>query len=111
MGKSLPAPTKAQLERFDWIHQIGCVACRLMWAWIVTPPDIHHGLEAGRRVSHDFTYGLCPKHHREQNQVPGIENRHGNPRAFRLAVGTDAQLVAIQNRLIERAREKPRGGA
>lgn len=55
--------TKAHDKRFDALKEMGCICCRKAGSgWV--GPDIHHILDAGRRISHDDTIPLCPYHHR-----------------------------------------------
>lgn len=71
----LPPPTKVQQRWHDWQREYGCFVCR-HWYGLYTPPSIHHLLEGGRRVSHNHTIPLCPRHH--QYGGDGWESRHSH---------------------------------
>lgn len=100
MKHSTKAPTKADRRRFIAIQFIGCVACRQHGIYN-TPPDVHHLTEGGRRRGHRYTIGLCPWHHRGVGAGQGVSLAHGS-RPFHELYGTDAELLAEQDRLIER---------
>ena len=110
--------TPAERERrFTRIREIGCLACRQIGIYM--EPDVHHqnlGAHAGgKRLGDDHTVGLCPYHHRG---VPGdfgsqrrAEELLGpslakSPNLFRIKFGSDADLLAEQNRLIAEAERK-----
>lgn len=82
-------PTAAQKRRFDQVVRIGCMAC--LCDGFHTEPEIHHGGKHGYR-DHDFTFGLCPVHHKPTSAKPGIPNRHANPIEFKQRYGTDEEL-------------------
>jgi hypothetical protein len=107
-GRSTPAPTKAQLHRFDLIKQIGCLAC---WIKLKTrvPSEVHHLTVGGRhgqkRRGHDFTIGLCQWHHRGVVPYIGAEEAlelslgpsyAKHPTRFRHVFGTDEELLEFQ---------------
>lgn len=62
VGKT-KAATKAQKERFGKLQELGCICC-LNESNGYRAPDIHHILDCGRRMGHDYTIPLCPYHHR-----------------------------------------------
>ena len=62
VGKT-KAPTKADKRRFLALQDYGCVCCRIEGDGH-RDPDIHHIVEGGRRLGHQYTLGLCPYHHR-----------------------------------------------
>ncbi len=111
MKKSTGKPTKAQVERFEAMQEIGCIACRKMGNR--GGAEIHHlnlGGKAGqKRRGHDFTIPLCAWHHRGV-PMPGLSvawttlNRGPSlstqSRLFRAAFGTDDELLAEVNKLI-----------
>jgi hypothetical protein len=105
----LPAPTVAEKQRFQVIQDIGCIACIMKTGIFHTPPQIHHQLDHGRRISHSHSVGLCPWHH------DGIiDTDHGQdfirkmkgpsmkfePAAFVEEFGTDEEMLEYQNALI-----------
>lgn len=102
-----PTPTKHDLVRFRKLQDFGCIACRLE-GHFHEPCDIHH-IKQG---SHQDTIGLCPWHHRGDT-IEGCSatlmrtlrgpSLRGHKRAFILAYGTEAQLLAQTNKAIEAA--------
>lgn len=106
-GRSTGKPTAAQLARWDAIRDAGCVACAMYGTY--TYPEIHHmtvgGKHGQKRLGHDFTFGLCPYHHRGV-PVAGVQGTSFalNPRAFRETFGEQDALLAFQDELLK-ARE------
>jgi hypothetical protein len=108
-GRSTGTPTKAQIERFEAIHRLGCVACRMRG--LVRPTEVHHMTIGGRhgqkRRGHDETIGLCEYHHRGVFPEGEMTARFGpsyyhDARSFRETFGDDDTLLAYQNDLIAR---------
>lgn len=100
----------ARERRFSRIREIGCLACRKR-GWY-SSPDVHHlnlGAHAGqKRRGDEATIGLCPYHHRSVTVLPmGLAYRSlgpslaREPNEFRRTFGTDDELLAEQNQLIE----------
>lgn len=112
-GRSTGTPTAAQVQRFEAIKDIGCLACyKLGLGWF--NPEIHHltigGKHGQKRRGHDFTIGLCGWHHRGCTLVRAcLLDRTEDvgpsyalePRRFRQEIGYDAELLSLQNQLIE----------
>lgn len=106
-GKATPA----QVQRFDAIKDLGCVAC-LSLGFPNVPPDIHHLIDGNERIGHDHTIGLCEWHHRgiplngmstkACTDLFGPSLRHHGAKPFRERFGTDAELLKMQNALLER---------
>lgn len=106
-SKSLAARTPAQSQRFAAIKEIGCLAC--LQRNIVNACEVNHLLTGGHRTSHDDTIGLCKWHHRSQidvgmtgalmRKVYGPSLTEGS-KPFHAEFGSDADLLAEQNRLI-----------
>lgn len=101
------------------IRSIGCIAC---WKRGIgpTPCDKHHLLTTGlhgngKRRGERFTIGLCTYHHQGEKAVGTrvaalMRVDHGpsygdNARDFRAEFGTDDELLAYQNELIEEWRK------
>lgn len=68
-GGKTPAATAAQKERFDALHRIGCIACRLDDGQWVLPEMDHRNIGdlAGQKRTkggHSDTLPLCIWHHR-----------------------------------------------
>lgn len=110
LATSTGAMTRADVERIRALKDIGCVAC-LMLGVTGRWPDAHHLTEGGRRLGHQQTAALCQWHHvgRPDGGWTATEMRelYGpsfglEPAAFREQFGSDAELLAYQNRLIER---------
>lgn len=99
-------------RRFDAIWEIGCIACRK--AGYYSRTQAHHqnlGAHAGQKQLGDmFTVGLCPWHHQgitefgycadEMTIKLGPSMKH-QPIEFRKRFGSDEELLAYQNELIE----------
>jgi hypothetical protein len=94
-------------ERFDALHRIGCICCRIHYqAW--SEPVIHHliGLNSTRRglggKSDDAeTIGLCPRHHDRHGH--GI-SLHDGVKTWEAKYWTQMELLAMTNEMIEAAR-------
>jgi hypothetical protein len=114
MHNSKPA-NDPEKRRMAQVAELGCLCCRQLtyltpkigeWA----PAEVHHLLDGGQRRGHLFTIGLCAWHHRGvlrygycrqgMDEEFGPSLAHGT-RPFRERWGTDEQLLAMQNRLIE----------
>lgn len=104
---SLPAPTATDLLWFNWLQELGCIACLIQTSGRHphTEAEIHHLLEGGRRVSHRRSLALCPWHHRGVR--PGclshqsVRRRRGpslalEPAEFQNKYGTDDDLFQFQ---------------
>jgi len=90
--------TRADLERFLAIQDIGCLAC-LRHGRRGVPCDIHHLLRGGRRRGHQATIGLCPWHHRGVGPALGLSLAHGS-KSFHAMYGSDEDLLEMQNDLV-----------
>ncbi len=117
MKKSTGKPTKAQVERFEALKELGCIACRkrtVIHAMHCGPAEIHHlnlGGKAGqKRRGHDYTIPLCAWHHRGKGYDPMMlsfmlpldigPSLAKQSKAFRERYGTDDELLAEVNKLI-----------
>lgn len=103
MGPGKPA-TKAEKARMRDIPDLGCMACavagKYRWA------TVHHLVEAGKRLGHAYTIGLCPWHHQGPEAEPGSIELYGpslakNKRDFVTTYGTERQLLELQNKIFE----------
>ena len=112
MKSSLGSPTKAQLERWRVMQEVGCIACCLDQRAGV-PADIHHVLSGGRRISHSSTLALCSYHHRsvKPNNTKLTDKQFkevygpaldANPKEFQQRYGTQQELLEIQEALIQK---------
>jgi len=107
-SKHSKAATKRQKERFERMTKIGCLACRILG--LENPGEVNHIVDGMKRKGHDFTYCLCPWHHRgvapngmnsrETTELLG-PSRYHDGRAFKAIFGNDDQLLKLQNELIE----------
>jgi hypothetical protein len=89
-------------QHLSQLAALGCIACRLDGHY-ETPAEIHHirtGMGMGQRNSHQKAIPLCPAHHRGTagKAVPSV---HGTPKAFLFRYGTELDLLAEVNRLLE----------
>ena len=127
VAHSTKPPTAADLQRFEVMREIGCLACLMnRERGIATATfgkrwlEIHHQLSGGRRIGHHATVCLCHYHHQgkrlpfttagytEQAAVfgPSFERE---PRLFRAMYGDDQTLLAHQEALLaHRAAERAR---
>ena len=111
MRTAIGSPTKADRARFDAFRRIGCVACRKE-GYGPHDADVHHLLSGGHRRGHRFTVPLCPWHHRgftyhgsrqDMTDEYGPSLAH-QPRRFRERYGSDDELLAYTDQLIEASR-------
>lgn len=101
------------MNREQHIYAIGCLACRRRRIRF-QPCQVHHlnldGKAGQKRRGQRVSIGLCPWHH--QGQPPaGCDERRArlifgpslalHSRAFRLEFGSDDDLLAEEERLIE----------
>jgi hypothetical protein len=119
--RSTPKPTAAQVERWDRMRTIGCIACLLneidhdlarVPRCSMVPhsgnQEIHHLTSGGRRLGHDVTICLCRYHH-EGDHLPrydvgyketvrtfGPSFGHGR-KPFAAFYGSDAEMLAYQD--------------
>ncbi len=116
MKKSTGKPTKAQVERFEALKELGCIACIKtlgIRALHCGPTEIHHlnlGGKAGqKRLGHDFTIPLGPWHHRAVLALGWTSSESARfygpslakqSKAFRERYGSDGELLAEVNKLI-----------
>ncbi len=112
MKHSTGKPTKAEQARFGRMKEQGiCIACYLRGTQPAYPQhiEIHHLLSGNRRIGHMATVSLCTWHHRavppwgwgdaEARDYLGPSLAKGS-KPFRAEFGTDAELLAIQNGLL-----------
>lgn len=66
MKHSTGKPTATDVERFELLRQIGCIACYLegLRGIACGRTEIHHLLSGNRRRGHRFTVPLGAWHHR-----------------------------------------------
>lgn len=111
MKHSTGKPTKTEAARFDRMKELGlCVACYQRGERRFQPIDIHHLLSGNRRIGHMATVSLCGWHHRGippfgwgdaealADLGPSLAN---GSKPFRATFGTDAELLEIQNAILE----------
>ena len=112
MKHSTGKPTKAEQARFDKMKDgVQCVACYQRGIVKSGYIEIHHLLSGNKRIGHMATVSLCPWHHRgvvygdgmsiaQAKELYGPSLANGS-KPFRTEFGTDAELLAIQNALLE----------
>ena len=112
MRHSTGKPTKAEQARFDAMKEQGvCIACLLRGTQKYQQYiEIHHLLSGNRRIGHMATVSLCLWHHRAivpfgwgdkevQDELgPSLAN---GSKPFRAEFGTDAELLKIQDELLQ----------
>lgn len=105
------------IRRYQRIYEIGCLACRRLGYF--NSCQAHHLNEDGKagqkRRGDAETIGLCPWHHvgeairgwtRAQCRRLLGPSLALESRAFRAEFGSDDELLAEENRLIEHAESK-----
>jgi len=85
-------PTKAERAHMLRVKQAGCIICGS------APCQAHHLLSGGTRRGHDFTIGLCVKHHVGERQSD--ISYHGCKKTFHAMHGYDGELLARQDKLL-----------
>lgn len=116
-SRSTGKPTKAEAERMGQLKVMGCIACRInrdrgfydvCFGWPYS--DVHHLLSGGRRRGHLFSLPLCAWHHRSIPPVQGLSTDGAvavygpsleRQKAFRDYYGTDDELLAMVNKILE----------
>ncbi|MBU8921763.1 MAG: Ref family protein [Bacteroidales bacterium] len=106
MKTSLPNATKAEKRRFKIMaEEIGCIAC-LMDNLGYNPPDIHHELSGGKRISHSHTIPLCPETHHKYGDI----SVHQGIRKFEEKYSTEEYLRELTNRAVADFESRTIGG-
>ncbi len=103
MRRAIGNMTKADRARFARLQLFGCIACRLL-DQPGTPGDIHHLTDCGQQLGHEATICLCPYHHRGYPSSEGWckgPSLADNKTAFVHTFGTEKQLLAISNTLMD----------
>jgi len=95
--------TIAEKAWMDDLRELGCIVCHQQ-GHPGTPPEVHHVLFAGRRQSDIETIGLCPGHHRT-NDEPEKISRHPWRKRFEAEYGTEAELLQATRTLISKRRK------
>lgn len=113
MRHSTPAPTKEEAERIELTKALGCVPCWLLERGF-TPCDYHHCLSGNKRRGHMFGYGNCLWHHRGEPWLTGKAKTTREilgpslkleSKAYHARFGSEDELIAVQDMLIEKWRE------
>lgn len=92
MGPGGKAPTKEERRWISACREFGCVACFIDGNEGV-PPDIHHIVEANRRLGHRFTIPLCPAHHQADTASGKVSLHPGKSKRFIRLYGTERHLL------------------
>jgi hypothetical protein len=109
MKHSTGSPTKAEDARMAAIKDGPCVCCHQRGLPSYCP-EIHHLLSGNKRRGHLYTIGLCAWHHRQviHEGWTAATMRAGfgpslaaGSKPFHAEFGSDAELLALQNSLIE----------
>lgn len=117
LATSTTTPTKAEAQWITDVKRFGCLCCMALgYRWERDGPlvEAHHLLSGSIRRGHLFTIGLCAWHHRAAVVVSGwslaVHRRLLGPSLaegsvpFHARFGTDDELLAKQQRLVERMR-------
>ena len=94
--------TKAERQYHDRVRENGCIVCRLD-LHLFSHCKIHHRLSGGRRMGEMFVLGLCPSHHRGQQNTQFVVSRDHNQKRFEARYGTEAWLQEQQDKMIAAA--------
>lgn len=98
--------TTAERIHLGRVAALGCIVCRLQGLGDA-PAEVHHlkrnpetgaHLGMGQRASHFHTIPLCPTHHRAGGF--GVAY-HAGPRQFEANYGTETELWAEVQRLLD----------
>lgn len=93
--------TKADRDRWALFRHTGCIVTRLKFG-VYNDYDVHHLVEGGRRLGHQYTIPLNPWYHRGvppmDMSTDEAEAFYGpslarNKRAFVAAFGTERKLL------------------
>lgn len=93
--------TKADRERWQLFRHIGCIVTRHKFG-VYNDYDVHHLVEGGRRLGHQYTIPLNPWYHRGvppmEMTMAEAEDFYGpslarNKRAFVAKFGTERKLL------------------
>lgn len=110
-------PTRDELEHMALVKQLGCLCCRQLDPALgedaahVRYAEFNHHVGARGRLGADVGTGECPWHHRAV-QLDGVDRatmlRRFGPsrkwpgsRPFHARFGSDAELLARQEQLLE----------
>lgn len=117
VGKAV-AHTEADKRRFQLLQEIGCICCR---ACNIErePADIHHIIDGGRRMGHQYTLPLCPYHHRGQPKEGLTQKQMDkflgpslalNKRKFDEVFGGELTLLEYVDKMLAKIEESFVGG-
>lgn len=84
------------------VKELGCIVCRNAGYGNV-PADVHHLLEAGRRIDDFHVIPLCQRHHRAGLNNTFDVSRHPWRKEFERRYGTELELLEQTRKLLERA--------
>lgn len=113
MKHSTGKPTKAEAARMARLKEMPCLCCSQQKVPQPSPTEIHHLLSGNKRRGHLFTIPLCGWHHRgllpsdEMFLIDDFarkcigESLAWSPTKFRAHFGTDDELLARTNTLLE----------
>lgn len=111
MKHSTSRPTHVEASRMCQLKESFCIACRRIGHYSAGVPEIHHLLSGNKRRGHLYTIALCSWHHRGQHGGLGIRYMEINAgpslargsKTFHAFFGTDDELLAATNELLEHA--------
>ncbi len=105
--------TKAERERMARLKEMPCLCCRIQLCPQPSPTEVHHLLSGNKRRGHLYSVPLCEWHHRgtdssfSEKFVPAMTRNFGpslarSSKAFHAAFGSDDELLARTNSLLEK---------
>lgn len=79
-------------EWYRSLTGLGCIVC-LNEFGVVSPPEMHHLLRAGRRIDDFHTIPLCLNHHRSGVNTEQYVSRHPWKKEFEKRYGKETDLL------------------
>lgn len=97
-------------ERDRWLKECGCLIGHY---WPTEAVNCYGQMERNhltsmtqRKTEELRTIRLCYGHHQAQSRLPVGEAYHKGSKTFRAKYGTDDELLALQNKLIEQTKAR-----
>lgn len=91
--------TKQEKAYHAAVRDNGCICCHLDLN-LHSECEIHHRLSGGRRMGEMKVLGLCPSHHRGQQNTLLCVSRDHNQKRFEARYGPEDWLQAQQDKMI-----------
>ena len=107
VGKSKTA-NKKEKRRMQLLPQVGCICCRA-YGIETDQIQVHHIVQGGRRLGHEYTLPLCYWHH-EGVPPEGLTRKEAESRVgpslkskkrFNEVFGSELELLEYVNKALE----------